>query len=193
MAKKIGTCQCEFSGLRQDFVTGNMEMVLRIPNDFESKQKAKLIADQAANIEKLTISLEKYAEKRTIDANAYFWTLAGKLSAILNIPSIEIYREYIKGIGDNFEIVPIRNDAKKRWMDNWSSKGMGWICEDLGEGKIPDYSNIICYYGSSTYDSHQMYRLTELLIFDCKEQGIETLPPHKVELMMNEWAEKQAC
>lgn len=189
MAKKIGSCRCTFDGLRQDFITGDMEMVFKIHKD--SKSKAKNIADKARDIE-LTASLEKYSEKRSLDANAYFWTLAGKLAAVLNISMEEIYREYIKGIGDNFEIVPVRDDAKERWMKNWSSKGIGWICEDLGTGKIPGYSNIICYYGSSTYDSHQMYRLTEMLIYDCKEQGIETKTPRELELMMNEWAEKQA-
>jgi len=189
MAKKIGTFRCTFSGLRQDFTTGDMEMVFKVHKD--SKQKIKKIADDARELD-LTISIEKYAEKRSLDANAYFWTLAGKLAAVLNISMEEIYREYIKGIGDNFEIVPIRDDAKERWIKNWSSKGIGWVCEDLGTGKIPGYSNIICYYGSSTYDSHQMYRLTEMLIFDCKEQGIDTRTPEEIVRSCNEWAKKQA-
>jgi len=189
MATKIGTCRCTFEGLRQDFATGNIEMTLRVHSD--SKSNAKNIADRAKDLD-LTLSLEKYTNKRSIDANSYFWLLTGRLAAVLNISMEEIYREYIKSIGDNFEIVPIRDDAKERWTKNWNAKGIGWICEDLGTGKIPGYSNIICFFGSSTYDSHQMYRLTEMVIHDCKEQGIETLPPDKVELMMNEWSEKQA-
>lgn len=189
MARKIGTCRGTFAGLRQDFITGDMEMVFKIHKD--SKPRAKKIADDSKGLD-LTVSIEKYAEKRSLDANAYFWLLAGKLAAVLNISMEEIYREYIKGIGDNFEIVPVRDDAKERWIRNWNIKGIGWVCEDLGTGKIPGYSNVICYYGSSTYDSHQMFCLTQLLIQDCKEQGIETKTPDELARLCDEWAEKQA-
>ena len=189
MAKKLGSCRCTFGGLRQDFATGDIEMVLKIHKD--SKASSKKVACEAKNLD-LTISLEKYAEKRSLNANSYFWLLCGKLAAVLNIGMEEIYREYIKNIGDNFEIVSVPNDGKERWIKNWNDRGIGWICEDLGVCDKYDDSNIICYYGSSTYDSHQMYLLTEMLIFDCEEQGIETLPPDKLEMMLHAWHEKQA-
>jgi len=188
MAKKIGTCRCTFGGLRQDFATGDIEMILKVHKD--SKAKSKKIAESAKDID-LTLSLEKYTEKRSLDANAYFWALAGKLAAVLNISMEDIYRQYVRNIGDNFEIIPVRDDAKERWIKNWSSKGIGWICEDLGSSKLLGYSNIICYFGSSTYDTHQMHCLTQLIVQDCKDQSIETKTPHELELLMNEWAEKQ--
>lgn len=164
-------------------------MVFRIHKD--SKSMAKKIADDSKGLD-LAVSIEKHTEKRSIDANAYFWLLAGKLAPLINATKEEIYREYIKGLGDNFEIVPVRLDARNKWIRNWESNGIGWMCEDLGTSKLHGYTNIICYYGSSTYDTRQMYHLIQLVIFDCKEQGVETKTPRELELLMGEWAEKQA-
>ena len=131
--------------------------------------------------------LKIHREKRSLDANAYAWVLMGRLSAKLHIPTAEVYRQYIREIGDNFEIVPIRDDAKDTWVKNWQSRGIGWICDDLGHGKIDGYSNIVCYFGSSTYDTKQMSCLIELVAQDCKAQGIETLPPDKLDAMKLDW------
>lgn len=131
--------------------------------------------------------LKIHREKRSLDANAYFWVLAGRLAAKLHISTVEVYRQYIREIGDNFEIVPIRDDAKLSWIKNWQSRGLGWVCDDLGRGKIDGYSNIVCYFGSSTYDTKQMSCLIDLAVCDCKDQGIETLPPDKLDAMKLDW------
>ena len=64
--------------------------------------------------------LKIHREKRSLDANAYAWVLMGRLSAKLHIPTAEVYRQYILEIGDNFEIVPIRDDAKDTWVKTGS-------------------------------------------------------------------------
>ena len=51
-------------------------------------------------------------------------------------------------------------------------------------GWVPD---VILYYGSSTYDTRQMSRLIDLVVEDCKDNGIETLPPEKLAAMVEKW------
>jgi len=131
-----------------------------------------------------------HRERRSLDSNSYFWLLAGKLASKVHIPVETIYRQYVKDIGDNFEIIPIREDAKEQWIKVWRSRGIGWVCEDLGTSKIPGYTNIICYYGSSTYNSAQMSRLIELVVDDCKDQDIETATPDEIAKMEALWEEK---
>jgi len=133
------------------------------------------------------VKIEPYKKKRSNDANAYYWTLAGKLSAKLGIPNTEIYRQHIKDIGDNYEILPIRNDAVEKFTQAWGKNGIGWITNIIGKSKLKGYTNIMAYYGSSTYDSKQMSRLIDLMVEDCKEQGIETLTPAEIERMKGEW------
>lgn len=135
-------------------------------------------------------TIKEYRKHRSLDANAYFWTLCGKLALKIGISVNEIYREYIKNIGGNFAVIQIRDDLKEAWIKNWESHGIGWVCEDLGESS-EGYSNIATYYGSSTYDSRQMSRLIDMVVQDCKEQGIETLTPNELALMKSRWEDAQ--
>ena len=135
------------------------------------------------------LSIDKVKAKRSNDANRYFWQLIGQLAERLNVSPEEIYRTYIKDIGGNYEVVPIREDAVDTWIQAWKSKGIGWQCEIIGESKLRGYTNVICYYGSSTYNTRQMSRLIELCVADCKEQGIETMTPSETALMMQHYKE----
>ena len=130
------------------------------------------------------ISIDKEKRKRSNDANAYYWQLVGQLSAKLNIPPKDIYRSHIKDVGGNYEIVPIREDAVDFWVKAWEGKGLGWCSEVIGESKLRGYMNVICYYGSSTYDTKQMTRLIDLVVQDCKAQGIETMTPAELESLV---------
>lgn len=137
------------------------------------------------------VEIKQHRERRSLDANAYFWVLVGKLAEVLRISSTEIYRELIRGIGNNFEIVPIKISAVDDFCKAWEQNGKGWCTERTGSSKWRGYENIIIYYGSSTYDTAQMSRLIDLAIQECQEQGIETMPPDKVALLKENWNEQK--
>ena len=132
-------------------------------------------------------TIEEKTKKRSLDANAYAWVLLGKIAKKVGIPKEDVYRNYIKDVGDNYEIVPIKKEAEERWVKNWQKKGIGWVCEVLGDSKLEGYVNVINYYGSSTYDTNQMSALINLIVQDCKEQGIETMTPAELQRLMEEW------
>lgn len=174
--------------LSLDIRTGKTNLTLSI----NEKQSAMAMFDELHDCEKLSINIGKYKEKRSNDANAYFWVLCGKLAAKTKQNKVDIYRELIRGIGDNFEILPIRNDAVDRFVTNWSldsngKKRLGWICDILGESKLEGYTNVCAYYGSSTYDTKQMSDLIDSIIIECKEQGIQTMTPDQIAEMKARW------
>lgn len=137
------------------------------------------------------LDIREYRKKRSRDANAYAWVLIGKLAEAMRIPKDEVYREAIRGIGGNYEIIPIRQEACQKFIEIWTKRGTGWQCDDLGDSKINGYRNVIAYYGSSVYDTHQMSVLIDRLVQDCKDLGIETLSDEKLSLLMEEWDGKQ--
>lgn len=137
------------------------------------------------------VVIDKAKKRRSNDANAYYWQLIGQLSEKVGVSPREIYRTHIKDVGDNFEVVPIREDAVEAWINAWESRGLGWCSECIGESKMRNYMNVICYFGSSTYDTKQMSRLIDLCVTDCKEQGIETMTPQEIALMMQGYGEKE--
>ena len=152
-----------------------------------NRQDATRFIDEMKRGKTYEADLKEHRKKRSLDANAYFWTLCGKLAAKVGLPKEEVYRSLIRDVGDNYEVLPIRNDAVEKWIEAWQGKGIGWVCEVLGESKLSGYTNVITYYGSSTYDTQQMSRLIEMMVHECKLQGIETMTPAELSLLLEGW------
>lgn len=74
--------------------------------------------------------IKEHKQKRSLDSNAYAWTLLGKLQDALKIPKEDIYRDLIKNIG-SYEIVPVKDEAVERFRQAWSKNGLGWITETM--------------------------------------------------------------
>lgn len=163
------------------------EMCIRLKTRMAARRLVFTTKREIEEGKRFDIEISRHREKRSLDANAYCWVLLGKLAAVLGIPKTEIYRELIKDIGDNFEILPIRKKAVETFCSNWENRGLGWIAERQGYSKIKGYENVVVYYGSSVYDTKQMSTLINLLVEECKEQGIETLPPEKLAAMTERW------
>jgi len=136
---------------------------------------------------KYVAEIKEYREKRSLDANAYAWVLIGKLAGKLGITPHEIYRAAIRDVGDNYEVTPIRNDAVERWKALWSQNGIGWICEEIGPSKLEGYTNVMNFFGSSMYDKAQMARLIDIIVQECKVQGIETMTPAELARLTEDW------
>lgn len=137
--------------------------------------------------------LKKFRKKRSLDANAYFWQLCGQLAAAVHIPMNDIYRDLIRNIGDNFEILPIKNEAVDRFRQCWGAGKLGWVVDEIGPSRIQGYTNVCAYYGSSVYDNRQMSALIDLIVQECRQQDIDTLTPLELDRLKEEWpcAKKQ--
>lgn len=132
--------------------------------------------------------IQKYSEQRSLDANKYFWTLCGKLASKLGEHKNDIYRDLVRGIGDNFRLVDVLNEDVGFYKAMWSCGHLGWICEEVGPcDSEPSKTTLCCYYGSSYYNTAQMSRLIDLAVQECREQGIETMPPDKLEALVGRW------
>lgn len=140
--------------------------------------------------QELEIEIKKQRKRRSLDANAYFWSLAGKLAGKLRISPTEVYRNYIPDIGGNCEAVTVSEQGAGKLMEMWSAHGKGWLTEML-PGSAPGYVTMLLYYGSSTYDTAQMSRLIDMIVMDCKTNGIETLTPDKLDAMKEKWSYAQ--
>lgn len=141
--------------------------------------------DEIKDLDKLSVEAKKYRKKRSLDANAYCWTLINKLAEKLNLKPIEVYRKAIHEIGVR-EIVPVKNKAVDRYKEVWRNNGLGWLCETV-PSKLNGYTNVIAWYGSSVYDSKEMSRLVDSIVDECKLQNIETMTPAKLEALKEAW------
>ena len=169
-----------------DFVTGKANMTLLI----NERQDVINCFDELSQCEKLSIKIAKHREKRSTNANAYFWTLCGKLSEKMGVPKIDIYRDYIRNIGV-CRMVEINEKAVDTLITSWGLHGIGWVAEKVDNSQTEGFIIVNLYYGSSTYNTRQMSLLIDNIVQDCKEQGIETLTPAELEILKTEWVKDE--
>ncbi len=129
--------------------------------------------------------VKEVKRRRSLDSNAYAWVLIGKLQDKLHIPKEDIYKSLIKEIG-SYEVIPVKNEAVERFRQAWSKNGLGWITETT-KSKLEGFTNIIAYYGSSSYNTAEMSRLINLIVQECKQQDIETMTPNELKSLLESW------
>lgn len=79
----------------------------------------------------------------------------------------------------------INADAAETLKHIWQRNGIGWVVDEVGRSL--DKVSYLLYYGTSTYNTKQMSRILDAVIDECKQCGIETLPPEQVEEMKRTW------
>ena len=131
-------------------------------------------------------TLSPTKQKRSLDANAYAWVLIDKLAVATGVPKTEVYRHAILEVGGNAEIIRVQNHSLNSFCRWWHAHGLGWQTELL-DSDSPNETNVIVYVGSSEFTKEQMNRLIDGLVQDCKALGIETLPPEKLSLLVENW------
>lgn len=134
----------------------------------------------------VAVEIKKYRKRRSLDANAYAWVLIDRLAEKLRMPKLDVYRELIRNIGGVSQTVCVQDKAVQDLISGWSHNGLGWFAETM-PSKLAGCTNVVLYYGSSSYDSAQMSALLDLLIDDCKAQGIETTTPEELAKYKEEW------
>lgn len=147
------------------------------------RKHGKVLDELPKNVD---CELKRHQEKRSKNANDYAWTLIGKLADKLQLPPVEIYREMVKEVGV-YRDFHLPADENRTLCTLWRKQGLAWMTETLDYE--PDGDNVVtrCWYGSSVYNTKQMSRLIDLIVQECKQQGIETLTPAELAGLLEEW------
>lgn len=170
------------SNVSFDYFSGKPMVTLAL----NEGKTARDMIDALKSHEKLALKIGKFKNKRSLDANAYCWTLIGKIAEKTGVPKDEVYRQAIKEIGGNYDVVCIKEEAADSLRSAWSRNGIGWQSDTM-LSKLDGCTNVILYYGSSTYDVEQMSRLIENIVQDCKALGIETKPEAELNSLLEQW------
>ena len=136
----------------------------------------------------LEVTIRQHRCKRGHTANSYNWVLCQKIAEVVRSTKEEVYKEFIKRVGQ-FKIIPTREDAVEPLIERWTSIGLGWHAEALGDSNADGYTDVIAYFGSSVYLSSEMAILLDEITSECKELGIETLPPDEIDRMKDLWGQ----
>ena len=134
---------------------------------------------------KLSIKAVKYRKKRSLDANALLWHCLGEIASSLQADKWDIYLQMLKRYGKYTYICvkPNMVDAvKAQWRES----------EVIGEVNIngSEAIQMLCYFGSSTYNTKEFSVLLEGVISEMKEMELETPLSEDMKRALEEWDKK---
>ena len=133
----------------------------------------------------LDITAEMHRKKRSLNANGLLWECLGRIATSIHADKWDVYLMMLKRYGA-FTYVCIPPSAVDMLKRQWRE------CEEIGEININGRQAVqmLCYYGSSTYDTKQFSVLLDGVIGEMKEMGIETPDEEQMRLCI-EQMEKQ--
>lgn len=136
----------------------------------------------------LKVQMSVWRQDRSLNANNYCWKLLDEIAQRTRSTKEEVYKEIISKVGV-FEILPIKNEAVDNFVGKWESRGLGWVCNIMRDSKIPNYTNVIAYYGSSVYNTKEMSRLIDEVVQEAQGLGIQTKTPQELAELKNLWGQ----
>lgn len=128
----------------------------------------------------LSIDIEQYREKRSIDANAYCWVLIGKIANVLRADKNDIYLEMLKRYGQG-GVVKIKKEQVDLFKRTWKYHEEH---EKLTEDKAQYFR---FWVGSSQYNSQEFAIFIDGVISEAKHLNIEVLTPAELSAMKAGW------
>ena len=135
--------------------------------------------------------------RRSMNANAYAWVIMDRLADALSarrqrpLTSVDVYREAIREIPGVSEVVAVKDTAVGKLRAGWSHNGIGWQSAVLGPSDAAGFTDVILYYGSSSFDTRQMGALLDYLQAEAQELGVQTDTPEQVEKYKYYWAQAE--
>ena len=160
--------------------TSGMEQVAKaLKTALENKRAIKL---QILAPETVGMSGRK---KRSLDANAYFWVLVGKIADKLRASKDEIYFEMLKKYGQSITVT-VRAGLD---LSRAGFKYYELFKDGISAGKPFEAYRV--FIGSSQYDTREMSVLIDGVVQEAKELGIETLTQLELAEILGRYEQEQ--
>ena len=166
-------------GVSKDWQTDKFQITFTV-----NEPSAIQAVNDIQSCERLNIKAVNFRERRSLDANALLWVCLGKIADAMETPTDkwEIYLRMLKRYGKYTHICVKPNvvDAvKAQWRE----------CEVIGEVNINGQKAVqmLCYFGSSTYDTKEFSRLLDGVISEMQEMKLETPVSADVRRALEQW------
>ena len=175
----------EFTGklvsVDRDWQTGRFKLT------FEANENVSGQIDGIKDCEKLSIKAGKYRKKRSLDANATLWLCIGRIAEALRADKWDIYLQMLKRYG-KFTHICVKENAVEAVKRQWRET------EEVGRLTINGQTavQLLCFFGSSTYNAAEFTVLLDGVISEMKEMGLETPTSEEMRRAIDQW-ESQYC
>lgn len=169
------------AGVNRDWQTGQFNITFTVN---ESSAINEIEHIQAC--EKLSIKAVKHRQKRSLDANGLLWVCLGKLAEAFHTDKWSVYLQMLKRYGQ-YTYICVKPSVVEAVKFQWRES------EILGEIDINGKKAVqmLCYFGSSTYNTKEFSVLLEGVISEMKEAGLETPTSEDMRRSLEQWERMQ--
>lgn len=181
----------ELTGISRDLSTGKINMSFQVEDLLT--QEVNEIKDK-----RLKITAKPYSKKRSLDANAYYWQLVGKIAKKLKVSAAFLHNRFLRECavfeefadGKMFLAMPDTDDARNMIDESMTYHLFPTNQVKTGTKGTP-FRTYIMLKGSHAYTTDEMSDLIERMVEVAKELDIETMPPAEIERMVQAWRPNQ--
>lgn len=143
--------------------------------------------DKIKNVEKLSIEAKKHREKRSLDANGMLWACIGDIAKSMTPPADkwDVYLDMLNHYG-KYTYICVKPNVVEAMKAQWRE------CEVIGEVDINGQKAVqmLCYFGSSTYNTKEFSVLLDGVISEMKNMGLQPPPSKEMRMVLEEWEKK---
>lgn len=180
-------CTGKLSGLSIDYVSGRQKIEIEVNEDVRQEY------DRLKDKDKLSVKIVQYRAKRSLDANAYFHLLVGKIADVTGQSNFHIKNKLISEYGEyerlcgNLVSLPLDDDIDAYEVE-FAHLQPTTETHINSKGKV--FRINLVMRGSHTYNTKEMSRLIEGTVEEAKALGIETKTPEEIREMEERWGMK---
>lgn len=166
-------------GVSESFLTGKPRITLEI-NEAGRVKDSLSLRDLALDIE-----LKRHRKKRSLDANALMWQCLSQIANALGQDKWTIYLMMLKRYG-KFTYICVKPNVVDAMKLQWRE------CEVVGDIDLNGQKavQLLCYFGSSTYNTKEFSVLLDGIISEMEEMGLEKPLAGDMKRALENW-EKQ--
>ena len=168
----------KIQNLALDFATRKATLTLSI----NEEQAAKNMYDDLHECEKLSIKIDKYREKRSLNANNYAWALMNEIGNVTRMSKDDVYLKMLKRYGQSEKFSALADVPFGAFVKYYDEIG-----ESSLNGKL--FKHYRAYKGSSEFDTREMSIFLDGVISEAEELGIQTMTPNEIAKLKSLWGE----
>lgn len=169
--------------ITKDILTGRLNITFEVASDAHILNELNDLKEMDA----LSVKVAKWRRKRSTDANALLWKCLDDIAKAMRPPcdKWDVYLLMLKRYG-KFTYIVVKENAVEAMKLQWRE------CEVVGDYEVNGQKAVqmLCYFGSSTYDTAEFSHLLEGVISEMEEMKLPTPPSSEMRRSLEAWEEK---
>ena len=159
-----------------DYISGQPKITIAVNERNEMLQGY----DDIKDLEKLSIELKPYREKRSLNANNYAWKLITDIANVLRTSKESVYFSMLQRYGQSKMISALADIPLGEYVKYYTEAG-----ESTLNGTL--FKHYKVYKGSSDFDKREMAIFIDGIVQVAKDLDIDTRTPEEIAQLKSLW------